>query len=111
MNLHDATIDSSPARITGIALLWLSFVAAPALGQTTPPPLIRAEVGSTLTAEMLADLPLADNVYSVLETTQSEVISDRFNGSGLNVGESARAGAFLGSWSQTSFHVGSFDVS
>ena len=111
MNLHDTKIDPSPARITGIALLWLSFVAAPALGQTTPPPLIRAEVGSTLTAEMLADLPLADNVYSVLETTQSEVISDRFNGSGLNVGESARAGAFLGSWSQTSFHVGSFDVS
>ena len=82
-------------------------------GQTTSPPSILAnspEVGSSLTADTIANLPLADNVYSLLETTQSEVISDRFNASGLNVGENSRAGGFLGSWSQTSFRIGDIDV-
>src|SRR5262249_6548216 len=69
------------------------------------------EVGSSLSAETLANLPLAENVYSVLETTQSEVIADRFNAGGLNVGENARAGGFLGSWSQTSFRIGDIDIS
>ena len=94
-------------------MLWLSLTAAPVLGQTTSAASVLAngpEVGSSLTAETIANLPLADNVYSLLETTQSEVISDRFNASGLNVGENSRAGGFLGSWSQTSFRIGDIDV-
>lgn len=93
-------------------MLWLSLVAAPALGQTPVPSALAnpPEVGSWLTADMLANLPVADNIYSVLETTQSEVISDRFNGSGLNIGENSRVGGFLGSWSQTSFRIGDIDV-
>ena len=84
-----------------------------AAAQSAGPPSIFAnspEVGSSLTADTLANLPLAENVYSVLETTQSEVISDRFNASGLNVGENARVGGFLGSWSQTSFRIGDIDI-
>src|SRR5215831_8455391 len=101
-------------RLTVISLLWLSLIAAPALGQTTAPreiATVGAEVGSSLTADTIANLPLAENVYSLLETTQAEVISDRFNGSGLNVGENARLGGFLGSWSQTSFRIGDIDIS
>jgi hypothetical protein len=101
-------------RLSVISLLWLSLIAAPALGQTAAPPpetvTNSPEVGSSLTADTIANLPLAENVYSLLETTQAEVISDRFNGSGLNVGENARLGGFLGSWSQTSFRIGDIDI-
>ena len=58
----------------------------------------------------LPTCPLGENIYSVLETTQPEVIADRFNSSGLNVGEAARAGGFLGSWSQTLFRIGDIDI-
>jgi hypothetical protein len=36
-------------------------------------------VGAVFTAETLADLPLGGNVYSMLETTQAELIADRFS--------------------------------
>jgi hypothetical protein len=114
MHTRDITEDhSSSLRVVVVmSMLWLSL-AAGAAAQTTSPPSIfanSAEVGSSLTADTLANLPLAENVYSVLETTQSEVISDRFNASGLNVGENARVGGFLGSWSQTSFRIGDIDI-
>src|SRR5262245_48417602 len=68
-------------------------------------------MGSFFNDDILRDLPLGDNVYSVLETTQAEVISDRFNSGGLNVGGPSRLGGFLGSWSQTQFRVGDLNVS
>jgi hypothetical protein len=113
MHKQDSTDDQSPLGVVVISMLWLSL-AAPVLCQTTSEPLIPTnspEVGSSLTADTIASLPLAENVYSLLETTQSEVIADRFNGSGLNLGENARVGGFLGSWSQTSFRVGDIDIS
>jgi len=73
---------------------------------SVPPP-----VGSTLSADVVRDLPLGDSVYAVLENTQAEVISDRFNSGGLNIGGDTRVGGFLGSWSQTLFRVGDLDVS
>jgi hypothetical protein len=114
MHTPDSTEDqSSSLRVVVVtSVLWLSL-AGMAAAQTASPPSILAnspEVGSSLTADTLANLPLAENVYSVLETTQSEVISDRFNASGLNVGENARVGGFLGSWSQTSFRIGDIDI-
>ena len=113
MNTSDTPGDRSSLRLTVISLLWLSLAVAPAFGQTTAPPTILAnspEVGSSTTADTIANLPLAENVYSLLETTQAEVISDRFNGGGLNIGENIRAGGFLGSWSQTSFRIGDIDI-
>lgn len=113
MGKQDSADDQTPLRVIVLLLLSLSLAAAPLFGQTTsePIPANGPEVGSSLTADAIANLPLAENVYSLLETTQSEVISDRFNGSGLNVGENARVGGFLGSWSQTSFRVGDIDIS
>jgi hypothetical protein len=67
--------------------------------------------GSLFDQSVLRDLPLADSVYALLETTQPEVIADRFNSGGLNVGGNARVGAFLASWSQTLFRVGDLDIS
>jgi len=67
--------------------------------------------GSVIDESTLRDLPLADSVYALLETMQPEVIADRFNNGGLNVGGNARVGAFLASWSQTLFRVGDLDIS
>jgi hypothetical protein len=67
--------------------------------------------GSLFDQSVLRDLPLADSIYALLETTQPEVIADRFNNGGLNVGGNVRVGAFLASWSQTLFRVGDLDIS
>src|SRR5262245_34372006 len=115
MHTPDITEDrSSSLRVVVVmSMLWLGLAAGPAAQTTLPPSIFAngAEVGSSLTADTLANLPLAENVYSVLETTQSDVSADRFNAGGLNVGENARAGGFLGSWSQTSFRIGDIDIS
>ena len=93
-----------------LAVLGLLLVTAAVASAQTASTLDPRPLGSTLTAETLADLPLGGNVYSALETTQSELIADRFNASGLNVGEAARIGGFLGSWSQTLFRIGEIDI-
>ena len=94
-------------------LTCLLFRPPAALAQTwglSSPYQTAPELASTLCAGTIADLPLADNVYTLLETTQPEVISDRFNAGGLNVGENARLGAFLSSWSQTAYRIGDIDI-
>lgn len=99
---------------TAAAVLLLLCVARLSAGQSAqrvadPPAII--PVGSVFPGDVVRDLPLADNVYSILENTQSEVIPDRFNSGGLSVGGDTRAGGFLGSWSQTLFRIGDIDVS
>jgi hypothetical protein len=61
-------------------------------------------------ATVLRDLPTGANVLSILETTQPEVIADRFNSGGLNAGEPGRVGGFLGSWSQTQYRIGDVSI-
>ena len=90
-------------------LVLLLHSAAAAQSPTTtyePPP-----IGSAFDADVLRDLPLGGNIYALLETTQADVISDRFNSGGLNVGGSARLDGFLSSWSQTMFRIGDLNVS
>ncbi len=93
------------------ALLFSLLLPAFAIGQTASPPIDHPPLASGLPADVIDDLPLGETVYSILETTQAEVISDRFNSGGLNVGGDARVGGFLGSWSQTLFRVGDIDIS
>lgn len=97
-------------RAASAALLALALPSTGA-GQTSTLQLPTAPVGTTVPGDVLRDLPLGDNVYSLLENTQSEVISDRFNSGGLNVGGDTRVGGFLGSWSQTRFRIGDLEVS
>lgn len=87
--------------------------ATTAAGQSAQTPALseRPPLVYQLDAETLADLPIGENVYAALENTQAEVIADRFNSGGLNVGEGVRLGGFLGSWSQTLFRIGEIDVS
>jgi len=94
-----------------MALLLGLVLPASVAGQTTPAPAAIIPIGADFPSEVLRDLPLGDNVYSLLETTQPEVISDRFSSGGMTVGNAAREGGFLGSWSQTRFRIGDLDVS
>ena len=94
-----------------MALLLGLVLPASVAGQTTPAPARIIPIGADFPSEVLRDLPLGDNVYSLLETTQPEVISDRFSSGGMTVGNAAREGGFLGSWSQTRFRIGDLDVS
>ena len=71
-----------------------------------PPP-----IGSVFDSDILRDLPLGGNIYALLETTQADVISDRFNSGGLNVGGPSRLDGFLSSWSQTIFRIGDLNIS
>ena len=94
------------------ALLLALMLPASVAGQIRSAPTNNTPaVGSSFPADVVRDLPLGNSVYSILENTQSEVIADRFNSGGLNVGGDTRLGGFLGSWSQTLFRVGDIDVS
>jgi len=54
-------------------------------------------------------LPTTANLFSFLETTQADVVTDRFFG-GVNGGAVGRLGVFLSPLSQTTFRIGDVDV-
>ena len=91
--------------------LALAFVccaaATPAVAQQRPPD--TSSLTSTLDRGALRDLPSTGTLFSLLETTQPEVVSDRFFG-GVNPAEPARLGVFLTSWTQTTFLVDEVDI-
>lgn len=76
----------------------LAIAVGPAFAQTS------------IGGDVLRDLPASANLSSVLETTQAEVVSDRFYTGGLNAAEAPRLGAFLGSWTQTLFRIGDVNI-
>ncbi len=79
-------------------------VSAQAQSSRDVPPLT-----SVVDADALQDLPSTESLFSTLETTQAPVISDRFS-AGLNPAEPARLGAFLNSWTQTTYRIGDVDI-
>ena len=87
--------------------LMSSTAMAQAPEQIQLPPL-----GSTLTVSALADLPSSGgNLFTLLDTVIAEVISDRVDSGGLNVGGAARIGAHGSSWTQTLFRLDGVDIS
>lgn len=84
-----------------IALLLL-LMSGPAQAQTPT-------ISSRLDAETLRDLPTTDNLFSVLETTQPSIVSDRFS-AGLYVGQPARVSSFFSSYTETVFRLGDVDL-
>jgi len=92
--------------------LLISLFGIPARAQSPEAsgPSDAAAIGSSLTPILLSDLPAANNIFQLLETTEGEVTSDRFYGGGLNTGRAARDGAFLNSSTQTQFFVGDVNV-
>jgi hypothetical protein len=88
----------------------LAIAADGAAWAQAPPAAGDGPFVSSLTDALLRDLPSSNNLFSFLETAESHVTSDRFYGGGLNVGRTARVGAFLSSWTQTQYRVGDVNV-
>lgn len=61
-------------------------------------------------ADFLASLPNNDSVFPLLETVPASITADRFSSGGLSLGQPARLGGPLSSWTQTMFRVDGVDV-
>jgi hypothetical protein len=93
-----------------VLMMWLLGPAAAyaqSAGDVSAAPVV---LGFTYDDAFLRDLPTSDNLYSVLETMQPSLISDRFTEGGLSYGQPARVGGFLSSWTQTRFRIGDVDL-
>ena len=89
-------------------IVWLM----PAVHAQTPQPAAeRQPLGYSLTSDQLADLPSGATIFSLLDTSIPEVISDRVDAGSLTPGQPARFGAHGSSWTQTMFRIGEVDVS
>ena len=91
--------------LLGIALFaTLTLSQASVSGQSPMPsqPLL----GTTLTADVLRELPAAGNPFTILDAIQTEAISDRFVAAGLNTATPPRVGGLLNSWTQTQIRFG-----
>jgi len=96
----------APAAI--LIALWLT----PAVHAQTPePPGERQPVGASFLATALSDLPSGATIFSILDTSVAELISDRVDAGGLTVAQAARMGAHGSSWTQTMFRIGAVDIS
>jgi hypothetical protein len=85
--------------------------AAPRAGAQTREAIQVPPLGSTLTVNALADLPTSGgNLFTLLDTVIPEVITDRVDGGGLNVGGASRLGAHGSSWTQTLFRLDGVDI-
>jgi hypothetical protein len=62
-------------------------------------------LNTTLELGVLQDLPASSTALSILESTQSVTVADRFYTGGLSTGQPARFGAFLTSPTQTLFRI------
>ncbi|MGE0449807.1 MAG: hypothetical protein AB7Q29_09515 [Vicinamibacterales bacterium] len=94
-----------------VPLVLLLICSSPLHAQQ---PAARPELGGPLvndySQQLLQDLPSGDNLFSVLEVLQPTLITDRFTGGGLSVGQPARVGGFLPSWTQTLFQIDGVNV-
>jgi hypothetical protein len=103
-----------PRRPGALCLALLIGILASNLARAQSPPTPdrsdAAAIGSTLSSDLLRNLPSSNNLFQLLETVEGEVISDRFYGGGLNTGRLARDGGFLSSWRQTQYFVDGVNV-
>jgi hypothetical protein len=88
------------AALTMPAAAWAQSTALP------DQPLL----GSTLTADLVRDLPTGNNPFAVLETIQPEVIGDLFSAGGLNTATASPFGGFLNSWTHTEVRIGDVGI-
>jgi hypothetical protein len=96
-----------------LLILGIVLGVQPALAQeaASPPAAVQPpRVGTVFTPDLLRDLPTSENLFTLLETVQPSLISDRFSGGGLHAGQAPRVGGFLSSWTQTVYRVGDVDV-
>ena len=67
-------------------------------------------LGSTLTAQVLRDLPTGGTAFAVPETIQLETVGDLFSAGGLNIATAPKLGGLLNSWTQTQYRIGDVTI-
>jgi hypothetical protein len=103
--------ESVRRRIRSGFLAWATMaVSSSAAGQTAALP-EQPLLGSTLTADIVRDLPTGNSPFAVLETIQPEAIGNRFASGVLTGATAPQFGAFLNSWTQTQFRIGDIAIS
>jgi hypothetical protein len=98
-----------PTFLLASIALAILFAPAPAAGQPATLP-EQPLLGTTFTSEMLHDLPTGHNAFTLLETIQTEAISNRFSLGSMNVATAPEIGGFLNSWNQTQYRVGDIAI-
>jgi TonB dependent receptor-like, beta-barrel len=104
---------SGTSNALRLTCLIVAVLAAGALAQAqTSNETIRVPpLGSTLTVDALSHLPSSGgNLFTLLDTVIPEVITDRVDSGGLDVGGAARIGAHGSSWRQTLFRIDGVDI-
>ncbi|HEY7288002.1 MAG TPA: TonB-dependent receptor [Vicinamibacterales bacterium] len=93
-------------------LVVATFVPAVAGAQTSPSPTSgdRPPLGSSLTVDALGSLPAGPNLFTLLDTTGPDVITDRLETGVLGVGETVRSGAHGSTWTQTLYRLGDAEL-
>ncbi len=99
----------SVAAPAALALI-VTAGASPARAQAPPSTRERPALGSTITVDVLAELPANASLLSLLDAAQSDVIADRLDTGGLSTGEAARIGSHGSSWTQARFRVGAANI-
>jgi hypothetical protein len=112
---RDSNESRSWRRAVGFMIVLVAALATAARAQETPkPPLPSTTTDATLTstfdADLLSALPTGDSLFSLVETTHAETISNRVSTGGIGFGTAARLSAFGSSITQTRFRVGDVDI-
>ncbi|HEX4347822.1 MAG TPA: TonB-dependent receptor [Vicinamibacterales bacterium] len=94
--------------LAGLAAL---ACAAPLHAQAAAEPPNISQVTTGISADVLRDLPTSDTIFSLLETTEPSLTSDRMSGSGAYTGQAPRISGFFSSWSQTLYRIGDVSIS
>ncbi|HEX7140167.1 MAG TPA: hypothetical protein VF219_20105, partial [Vicinamibacterales bacterium] len=95
-----------------LALIVATGIPAVARAQTSPSRTSgdRPPLGSSLTVDALGSLPAGANLFTLLDTTGPDVISDRLGTGVLGVGETVRSGAHGSTWTQTLYRLGNAEL-
>lgn len=94
-----------------IIVLTVLACTAPAHAGGPPEPDRVSQVTTGISADVLRDLPTSESIFSILETVEPSLVSDRMSGSGAYTGQAARISGFFSSWSQTLYRVGEVSLS
>src|SRR5260370_9298392 len=98
------------------AVCTLAFSAsfgASVAAQTPAAPAAQRErpaLTTEIPLEALTNLPASSNLYSILDTIEADVISDRFDTGGLGPAQPSRLGAHGSTWTQTQFRMGDLGI-
>lgn len=106
------------ARLWRRVASWTVLLAASAAranAQDAPKPLPNTLTRDTpfesvFDAALLPALPIADSVFTLIETTNVETISERISTGGLGFGSAPRFSAFGSSITQTRYRLGDVDI-